>query len=136
MNIRAYHCVRNIAQLVPKRTVHDKFPKAPDITPTFRTAYLEVITVGVRDLKPYGFQVRNGCRLPGEKINFPLRGKKRVPVVKLYSLAVAGRGTKQQYRALFSFHDKLTCSKGKKTKVLGPRTTAANPSQGFAQYYR
>lgn len=51
------------AQLIPKRTVHDKFPKAPDITPTFRTAYLEVITVGVRDLKPYGFQVRNLYRL-------------------------------------------------------------------------
>jgi len=45
-------------QLIPKRTVHDKFPKAPDITPKFRTAYLEVITVGVRDLKPYGFQAR------------------------------------------------------------------------------
>lgn len=52
---------RNGSQLIPKRTVHDKFPKAPDITPSFRTAYLEVITVGVRDLKPYGFQVRNGC---------------------------------------------------------------------------
>lgn len=50
--------MRNIVQLIPKRTVHDKFPKAPDITPTFRTAYLEIITVGVRDLKPYGFQVR------------------------------------------------------------------------------
>lgn len=48
-------------QLIPKRTVHDKFPKAPDITPAFRTAYLEIITVGVRDLKPYGFQVR--CKI-------------------------------------------------------------------------
>lgn len=46
------------SQLIPKRAVHDKFPKAPDITPTYRTAYLEVITVGVRDLKPFGFQVR------------------------------------------------------------------------------
>lgn len=55
--------MRFLTQLIPKRTVHDKFPKAPDITPTFRTAYLEVITVGVRDLKPYGFQVTIESRL-------------------------------------------------------------------------
>lgn len=47
-------------QLIPKRTAHDKLPKPPSIEPTFRTAYLEVITVGVRDLKPYGFQVHVG----------------------------------------------------------------------------
>lgn len=44
-------------QLLLKQTAHDKLPKAPSITPTFRTAYLEVVTLGVRDLKPQGFQV-------------------------------------------------------------------------------
>ena len=45
-------------QLIAKRTAHDKFPKAASIIPKFRTAYLEVITLGVRDLKPHGFQAR------------------------------------------------------------------------------
>ncbi|CAM9547986.1 unnamed protein product [Ascophyllum nodosum] len=43
-------------QLIPKRSIHDKLPQAPSITPMLRTAFLEIITVGVRDLKPYGFQ--------------------------------------------------------------------------------
>ncbi len=33
-----------------------QLPKPPSITPTFRTAYLEVISLGVRDLKPYNIQ--------------------------------------------------------------------------------
>ena len=53
-------------QLIAKRTAHDKFPRAASILPKFRTAYLEVITLGVRDLKPHGFQVR---------YFFPLKGK-------------------------------------------------------------
>eukprot|EP00903_Cladosiphon_okamuranus_P014837 g13738.t1 len=69
-------------QLIPKRTVHDKFPKAPDITPTFRTAYLEVITVGVRDLKPYGFQavaqpyVQFDMTSGGERVSFTTHASK------------------------------------------------------------
>ncbi|CAM9402960.1 unnamed protein product [Ectocarpus sp. 12 AP-2014] len=69
-------------QLMPKRTVHDKFPKAPDITPTFRTAYLEVVTVGVRDLKPFGFQavaqpyVQFEMTSGGERVSFTTHASK------------------------------------------------------------
>ncbi|CAM9162703.1 unnamed protein product [Scytosiphon promiscuus] len=69
-------------QLIPKRAVHDKFPKAPDITPTYRTAYLEVITVGVRDLKPFGFQavtqpyVQFEMTSGGERVTFTTHASK------------------------------------------------------------
>jgi hypothetical protein len=43
-------------QLIAKGKQHDKLPRPPDITPAFRPAFLEVISLGVRDLKPFDFQ--------------------------------------------------------------------------------
>lgn len=78
------HTLRPL-QLIPKRTVHDKFPKAASITPTFRTAYLEVVTVGVRDLKPYGFQARNPLNIPTMPNDFVLPHAANVECLVLLS---------------------------------------------------
>ena len=106
--------MRFLTQLIPKRTVHDKFPKAPDITPTFRTAYLEVITVGVRDLKPYGFQVTLDSdeqkNLGFQVIYFcarrPVSGQERE---KIFGGRVPTRVDCQPGPAFFSFRRKLLC---------------------------
>ncbi|CAM9189853.1 unnamed protein product, partial [Laminaria digitata] len=69
-------------QLIPKRTAHDKFPRAASIIPKFRTAYLEVITLGVRDLKLHGFQavaqpyVQFEMTSGGEQVSFTTRASK------------------------------------------------------------
>ncbi|CAN0166928.1 unnamed protein product [Ascophyllum nodosum] len=66
-------------QLIPKQAAKDKLPQAPSILPTLRTAFLEIITVGVRDLKPFGFQavaqpyVHFQMTSGGERVSFNTR---------------------------------------------------------------
>lgn len=43
-------------QLVPKKTPDQQLPPCPDISPTLRQAYIEIIALGCRNLKPYQFQ--------------------------------------------------------------------------------
>ncbi|CAM9226495.1 unnamed protein product, partial [Choristocarpus tenellus] len=69
-------------QLIKKRNTYDKFPRAPNIIPKFRTAYLEVVTIGVRDLKPFGFQnvsqpyVQFEMTAGGERVSFTTKASK------------------------------------------------------------
>ncbi len=64
-------------QLVTKRDLNEKFNKPPDIRPTCRGAYIEVITLGVRNVKPFLQKgaLANNIREPFVKMVVPAPGK-------------------------------------------------------------
>lgn len=58
-------------QLIVKRELGEKFNKAPDIKPLCRQAWVEIICVGVRNLKPFGQPGMNSIREPFVKMVIP-----------------------------------------------------------------
>ena len=62
-------------QLITKRDLGEKFSKPPSIAPPMRQAWIEIIAVGVRNVKPFG----GAARGVGDAIREPF--VKRGPLV-------------------------------------------------------
>ena len=80
-------------QLIAKRDIGEKFSKPPAIAPPMRQAWIEVIAVGVRNVKPFG----GAARGVGDAIREPFV-KMVVPGVDLPTIYQTERSSKPRGR--------------------------------------
>ena len=90
-------------QLITKRDLGEKFSKPPSIAPPMRQAWIEIIAVGVRNVKPFG----GAARGVGDAIREPFV-KMVVPGVDLPTIYQTERSSKPRGRdANFLSHQVL-----------------------------
>ena len=59
-------------QLIEKRDIGDKFNKPPDIRPAMRPCFIEILCLGVRNMKPHGTKGMDSIREPFTRMIIPM----------------------------------------------------------------